>query len=47
MSSILNSESHQLELEDLLLMILKELKMMRLMMAEANRSSLREDDVDV
>lgn len=47
MSSILNSEAHQLEVEDLLLMILKELKMIRLMMAEANRSSLREDEVDV
>jgi len=47
MSSILTSEKHQLELEDTLLKILKELKLIRLMVAEANRSSLREDEVDV
>ena len=47
MSSVLNSQSHELELESLLLAILRELKMIRLMMAESNNSSLREDDVDV
>lgn len=38
---------HQVELNGVLLAILKELKMIRLMIAEQNNSSLQERDVDV
>lgn len=47
MSFDVDNTSNELEVQELLLLILKELKMIRLMMAEANRSSLREDEVDV
>jgi len=38
---------HELEVEGLLLRILKELKMIRLILAEGNNSELREDEIDV
>ena len=47
MSFDIDNTSNELEIQELLLLILKELKMMRIMIAEANRSSLREDDIDV
>ena len=47
MSFDIDNTSNDLEVQELLLLILKELKMMRIMIAEANRSTLSEDDIDV
>ena len=47
MSFDIDNTSNELEIQELLLLILKELKMMRIMIAEANRSTLSEDDIDV